>query len=136
MANACSISPPPPILTNEKFETRINPQGQTEFVYGLSWRHTSRESLLGDRPEPSKETNDRKQTKSQGQRGDRKLSPYERPAQFNIQADNQTKLELEDKAAAGLNKKLIKENLCVKGYDISSVVWKADNIRLVGYCFK
>lgn len=127
------MSPPPPIMTDERFESRVNPEGQTEFAYGLSWRHTSRESLLGDRPEPTRQNSDSKQGK--GQRGDRKGSHDERPALFNIQADNQTKLELEDKAAASLNKRLIKENLCVKGYDISKVVWKADNIRLLGYCF-
>jgi hypothetical protein len=121
-------------MTDERFESRVNPEGKTEFAYGLSWRHTSRESLLGDRPEPTRQNSDAKQGK--GQRGDRKRGHDQRPVEFTIQADNQTKLELEDKAAASLNKRLVKENLCVKGYDISKVVWKADNIRLLGYCFK
>ena len=28
-----------------------------------------------------------------------------------------------------------KEQLCAKGYEISNVIWKADSIRLLGYCF-
>ncbi|MCF2949814.1 hypothetical protein L0668_16975 [Paraglaciecola aquimarina] len=133
LVSSCTISPPPPIMTDEKFESRINSQGQTEFIYGLSWRNTSRESLLGDRPEPTKQFSGKQQGNGREKGGKRDRLP-EQHNLFNLQADNQTKLELEDKAAASLKKRLIKEQLCPNGYEINKVVWKTDNLRLLGYC--
>ncbi|MGJ8680291.1 hypothetical protein [Paraglaciecola sp.] len=129
---ACANSPPPPIMTNERFESRINPQGETEFVYGLSWRKTSRESLIAGRDEELFSTNSKKQSKGKG----KKNSPQRnnQPSMFNIQANNKTKLELEDKAAASLNKRITKEKLCANGYEINKVIWKSDNLRLLGAC--
>ncbi len=110
-------------MTDEKFDSRISPTGVTEFVYGISWKNTSQESL-GELPEYERQT----------KRGQKYQEP-ERKQKFLLQADKQTKLELEDKAAAGLKKRLAKEKLCPKGYDISNVAWKADNIRLLGFCY-
>ncbi|MFT2090538.1 hypothetical protein [Paraglaciecola sp. 2405UD69-4] len=108
-------------MTDEKFESRVNEKGKTEFVYGISWENTSQESLLRKgRMEIDRPSNDRFASDNQ---------------RLSIQANNQTKLDLEDRAAAALKVKLEKEQLCKKGYDISNVVWKADNIRLLGYCF-
>jgi hypothetical protein len=109
-------------MTDEKFDTRINDKGQTEFAYGISWRNTSQESLLRDgRLELKRRKNN---------------DPFfEKPSsRFSIQANNQTKLDLEDRAAEGLQKRLNKEQLCKKGHDIKQVIWKADNIRLTGHC--
>ncbi|WP_289031722.1 hypothetical protein [uncultured Paraglaciecola sp.] len=110
-------------MTEEKFETRISDNGQTEFVYGISWENTSQESLLRKgRQEIDRPRKDSFNSRSDNQR-------------LDIQANNQTKLDLEDRAANTLKLKLEKEQLCLKGYEISNVVWKADNIRLLGYCF-
>jgi hypothetical protein len=116
---------PEPIMTDEKFENRILGDGTTEFVYGISWRNTSQESLL--------DNNDRQEERSPPRRGERnEFEPkHER---FAIQADNKTKLELEDKAAEGLNKRLRKEKLCADGHLIDDVMWRDDNIRLLGHC--
>lgn len=123
MCTACASGSAPPIMTEEKFESRINAKGQTEFVYGISWENTSQESLLRKgRQEIERPKNDRFNSASNNQR-------------LDIQANNQTKLDLEDRAANALKLKLEKEQLCLKGYEISNVVWKADNIRLLGYCF-
>lgn len=110
-------------MTNEKFDSRVTDKGQTEFVYGISWQNTSQESLLRD---------GRTQIK-QPRRDD--TFARQRPKQLAIQANNQTKLDLEDQAAQALKRKLEKEQLCAKGYEISNVIWKADSIRLLGYCF-
>ncbi len=120
---ACVSGSAPPIMTEEKFETRISDNGQTEFVYGISWENTSQESLLRKgRQEIDRPRKDSFNSRSDNQR-------------LDIQANNQTKLDLEDRAANTLKLKLEKEQLCLKGYEISNVVWKADNIRLLGYCF-
>lgn len=119
---ACSSAPPPPIMTNEKFDSRQMNSGNIEFVYGISWRHTSKESLAGQQPEA-------KPAKKGGRTKDKK-----RAFQFSPKANNQTKLELEDKAAEALKQKLQKEQLCLTGYKINKVIWKADNIRLFGEC--
>lgn len=122
LVSACSINRPP-IMTDEKFDSRVTDKGKTEFVYGISWQNTSQESLLRDgrkeieRPRENKRFSD------------------ERSSTMAIQANNQTKLDLEDQAAEALQRKLIKKQLCTKGYDISDVIWKADSIRLLGYCY-
>ena len=110
-------------MTDEKFDSRVTDKGQTEFVYGISWQKTSQESLLRDG-----------RTEINRPRENNRFSP-ERPDRLAIQANNQTKLDLEDQAAEALQNKLIKEQLCAKGYEISNVIWKADSIRLLGYCF-
>jgi hypothetical protein len=113
----------PPIMTDEKFDSRLTDKGQTEFVYGISWQNTSQESLLRD---------GRKEIK-RPQTDERFLQ--ERPNRLAMQANNQTKLDLEDQAAQSLKRRLVTEQLCAKGYEISNVIWKADSIRLLGYCF-
>jgi len=113
----------PPIMTDEKFDSRLTDKGQTEFVYGISWQNTSQESLLRD---------GRKEIK-RPQTDERFLQ--ERPNRLAMQANNQTKLDLEDQAAQSLKRRLVKEQLCAEGYEISNVIWKAESIRLLGYCF-
>jgi hypothetical protein len=125
LVTACASRDAPPILTDEKFDTRLNDKGQTEFAYGLSWRNTSKASLLRDgrseieRPRRSKGNN---------------RFEDEKPERFSIQANNQTKLNLENQAAQALKKRLDKEQLCANGYDINNVIWQADSIRLLGAC--
>ena len=120
---ACSASVPEPILTDEKFDTRTLDDGSTEFVYGISWRDTSPQSLSSnhDTPPPAA-------------RHAAAFRGAEQGSRFAILADNQTKLELEDKAAEGLQKKLHQQALCPDGHQITDVIWRDDNIRLVGKC--
>lgn len=125
--SACSIVTAPPIMTNEKFDTRQNQQGLTEFVYGVSWRHTSQESIIGAQPE-SKLAHSRELKNRSGNTQQAKIQ------NFDIQANNQTKLELEDKAAQALKKKLVQQQTCSLTYEITKVIWKADSIRLFGHC--
>jgi hypothetical protein len=110
-------------MTDEKFDSRVTKNGVTEFVYGISWRNTSQESLLRD---------GRTEIKRPGEDQD-PLKP--RPDRLAIRANNQTKLDLEDQAAEALQKRLTKEKLCADGYEITDVLWKADSIRLLGSCF-
>ncbi len=119
---ACA-SQGPEILTDEKFSSRVTKQGTTEFVYGLSWKNTSQASLLRD---------GRQQIDRRNQKSD--LFPA-RTDRMALQANKQTKLELEDQAALGLKKKLTQQQLCSQGYEITEVFWKEANIRLLGYCF-
>ena len=122
LVSACA-SNTPPIMTNEKFDSRFTEKGQTEFVYGISWQNTSQESLLRDgRTEIMRPRNDERLLQKKTNR-------------LAMQANNQTKLDLEDQAAQALKLRLVKEQLCDKGYEISNVIWKADSIRLLGYCF-
>jgi hypothetical protein len=118
---ACATDTPS-IMTDEKFDSRVTDNGQTEFVYGISWQNTSQKSLLRDGRKEIKRPNT-----------DDRFSPlgHEKLA---IQANKQTKLDLEDQAAQALRRRLVKEQLCAKGYEISDVIWKTDSIRLLGYC--
>jgi hypothetical protein len=122
LVSACA-SNTPTIMTDEKFDSRLTDKGQTEFVYGISWQNTSQESLLRDGRKEIK----RPQTDE--------IFLQERPNRLAMQANNQTKLDLEDQAAQALKRRLVKEQLCAKGYEISNVIWKAESIRLLGYCF-
>lgn len=109
-------------MTDEKFDSRVTTKGITEFVYGISWQNTSKQSLLRDgRTEIERPPEDPRLIQKV-------------PDRIAMQANNQTKLDLEDRAAAALKKRLSKERLCIKGYEISNVMWKADSIRLLGYC--
>ena len=110
-------------MTDEKFDSRVTTEGVTEFVYGISWQNTSKKSLLRDG-----------RTEIERPREDPRFS-QESPNRIAMQANNQTKLDLEDQAAEALKKRLSKEQLCKKGYEISNVIWKADSIRLLGHCF-
>ncbi|MFT5838678.1 MAG: hypothetical protein ACI9UT_001173 [Flavobacteriales bacterium] len=122
LVSACATNTPS-IMTDEKFDSRVTDTGQTEFVYGISWQNTSQESLLRDgRTEVKRPEIDQRFSKQS-------------PNRLVIQANNQTKLDLEDQAVKALQKRLVKEKLCTKGYEISNVIWKADSIRLLGYCF-
>jgi len=122
LLSACASSTPP-IMTDEKFDSRVTEKGVTEFVYGISWQNTSKKSLLRDgRTEIDRPKEDPRFIQ-------------ETPDRIAMQANNQTKLDLEDQAAEALKKRLSKEQLCAKGYEISNVIWKADNIRLLGFCF-
>jgi hypothetical protein len=122
LLTACAVKAPP-IMTDEKFDSRVTDNGKTEFVYGISWQNTSQESLLRDGRKEIKrpEKNDR-------------FAP-ENPFRLDMQANNQTKLDLEDQAAQALKRRLDKEKLCNDGYEINNVFWKAESIRLLGYCF-
>ena len=112
-------------MTDEKFESRQLKDGTTEFVYGISWRNTSQESLS--------DNNERQEEPTPPRRGERNEFAPQRE-RFAIQADNKTKLALEDKAAEGLNQRLRKEKLCANGHHIDDVMWRNDNIRLLGHC--
>jgi hypothetical protein len=109
-------------MTNEKFDTRINDQGQTEFAYGISWKNTSQASLI---------RNGRSEIK---RREEDPRFLEDKQDRFEIQANKQTKLDLEDQAVTSLQQRLIKEQLCSNGYKVDDVTWRADNIRLLGYC--
>jgi len=122
LLSACA-SNTPPIMTDEKFDSRVTDKGQTEFVYGISWKDTSQASLLRDGREEIQRPKEKNRFS------------VETPDRFAMQANNQTKLDLEDQAAEALKARLSKEKLCAKGYEISNVIWKADSIRLLGYCF-
>jgi hypothetical protein len=122
LGGACA-SNTPNIMTDEKFDSRLTNEGKTEFVYGISWQNTSQESLLrGGRTEIKRDRTDDTFT-------------LNRPDRLALQANKQTKLDLEDQAAKSLQQRLEKEQLCAIGYEISDVIWKADSIRLLGYCF-
>jgi hypothetical protein len=110
-------------MTDEKFDSRLTDKGQTEFVYGISWQNTSQKSLLRD---------GRKEIKRP--KIDDNFA-QNRPDRLAVQANKQTKLDLEDQAAKALQQRLTKEQLCTQGYEISDVFWKADSIRLLGYCY-
>ena len=125
MLASCAAGAPEPIMTDEKFESRVLENGTTEYVFGISWRNTSQESLLSN--------NERQEDLSPPRRGGRnEFEPQ--PRRFAVQADNKTKLELEDKAADSLHKRLEREKLCLNGHQIDDVMWQADNIRLLGHC--
>lgn len=125
LLTGCAMSEPETIMTDERFESRVVQEGKTEFVYGISWRNTSEASLLSN--------NERYEPPPPPRRSER--YEFEPPRQkFAVQADNQTKLELEDKAAAGLHKRLQQEALCENGHQITDVIWRDDNIRLLGHC--
>lgn len=118
---SCAWSEPKPLMTNEKFNHRTLANGQVEFVFGVSWRG----SLSNNNGRDS-------------ERGPlRKSQRFEAgiPAQrFAMQTNNQTKLELEDQAALSLTQRIKKEQLCTNGYEITEVIWRNDNIRLLGQC--
>ncbi|MGS2720857.1 hypothetical protein [Paraglaciecola aestuariivivens] len=120
--SACAGNQAPEILTDEKFSTRITEQGQTEFVYGLSWKNTSQASLLRDGRQEIERP-----------KRDREYFPVKQD-RMALQANNQTKLDLEDQAANALKQKLTQQKLCAKGYEITDVLWKEQNIRLLGHC--
>lgn len=122
LTSACASSTPN-IMTDEKFDSRLTDAGRSEFVYGITWQNTSQESLMRDgRIELEQpRAND--------------IFALDRPDRLTMQANKQTKLDLEDQAAQSLQIRLKKEQLCAKGYEISNVLWKADSIRLLGYCF-
>ena len=122
LLSACASSTPP-IMTDEKFDSRVTSKGVTEFVYGISWQNTSKESLLRDGRTEIEHPRKDQHFVQESQHG------------IAMQANNQTKLDLEDQAAESLRKRLSKEQLCTKGYEISNVFWKDDSIRLLGYCF-
>ena len=122
LVSACATNTPS-IMTDEKFDSRVTDIGRTEFVYGISWQNTSQESLLRDgRTEIKRPEIDQRFSKQS-------------PNRLAIQANNQTKLDLEDQAVQALQRRLVKKQLCTKGYEISNVIWKTDSIRLLGYCF-
>lgn len=120
--SACAGSNTPEIMTDEKFSSRITKQGTTEFVYGITWQNTSQASLLRDG-----------RMEIKGPKDDKHIYA-ERPDRLAMQANNQTKLDLEDQAAAALKLRLAKEELCAQGYEISDVLWKESSIRLLGFC--
>lgn len=120
--SACAGSNAPEIMTDEKFSSRVTVQGSTEFVYGITWQNTSQASLLRDGRMEIKDPKDDKHLYT------------ERPDRLAMQANNQTKLDLEDQAAAALKLRLAKEKLCAQGYEINDVLWKESSIRLLGFC--
>ncbi|MGO4894113.1 hypothetical protein [Flavobacterium sp. W21_SRS_FM6] len=125
---ACAASEPEPIMTDEKFESRTLADGSIEFVFGLSWRNTSQDSLRSNNQRDYERSDSR--DGSRMERADRD----QKAKRFAVLADNQTKLELEDKAAESLQKRLKKEKLCADGYQIDDVFWRDADIRLLGSC--
>jgi hypothetical protein len=125
---ACAAEQPEPIMTDEKFESRTLEDGTVEFVFGISWRNTSQDSLR---------SNNKREYENSAPRGGDREDMAERAQKanvFGVLADNETKLELEDKAAASLQKRLNKENLCIDGHQINQVLWRDADIRLLGNC--
>jgi hypothetical protein len=124
---ACAPKTVEPIMTDEKFDSRVLNDGLIEFVYGISWRNTSQASLGIE---------ENRMPRGSRQQGEREDYPETAglPLRLKPQADNKTKLELEDKAAAALQKRLQREDLCSGGYQITEVIWREDNIRLLGHC--
>tara|TARA_R110002167_G_scaffold35981_33_gene114530 strand:+ start:1847 stop:2302 length:456 start_codon:yes stop_codon:yes gene_type:complete len=126
--SACVAGPPEPIMTDEKFESRTLDNGTIEFIFGISWRNTSQDSLRSnnqrDYERPSERGLDREEIEGRKQQA----------KQFGVLADNQTKLELEDKAAESLQKRLNREKLCADGHQINQVLWRDADIRLLGNC--
>lgn len=126
---ACAASQPEPIMTDEKFESRTLDNGTIEFVFGISWRNTSQDSLRSN--------NQREYERPVTPRGgiiDDSAEREQKAKRFGVIADNKTKLELEDKAAESLQKRLKKEKLCANGHQISEVFWRDADIRLLGHC--
>ncbi len=110
---ACA-SAPEPIQTIERFSSRVDDAGLTQFAYGISWQNSKLDpSFTNEAKTPARPNNDRR---------------------FAHQADKETKLELEDKAALGLSDKLKNQGLCAKGHAIQQVIWENGRIRLMGNC--
>jgi hypothetical protein len=122
ICTACAMGDAVPIMTDEKFDSRVNLSGNTEFVYAITWQNTSEESLLRN---GRLNTNEAKKDAFFGDMRSDRLA---------LQANNQTKLDLEDQAALALKQKLNQEKLCVQGYEIDNVIWKNTSIKLLGYC--
>ena len=122
---AC-VSAPEPIQTVERFSSRMNDMGQTQFAYGISWKNSQLDpSFTNAVKTPVKRAERREKLEGVPRGKDRR---------FAHQADKHTKLELEDKAALGLSNKLKTEGLCAQGHVIEQVIWENGRIRLMGNC--
>lgn len=121
---ACASNEPKPIETSAHFTSQINPLGVMEFAFGLKW--------LNDMPQEPLRTNQGREADGHNGLRQRRFSGDD--DRFNQQPDNQTKLELEDKAAKNLQKILEKKQLCPHGYKVEQVIWEYQRIRLMGTC--
>lgn len=122
---ACA-SAPEPIQTIERFSSRVDDAGLTQFAYGISWQNSQLDpSFTNEAKTPDRRSDQRQNSELARRNNDRR---------FAHQADKETKLELEDKAALGLSDKLKNQGLCAKGHAIQQVIWENGRIRLMGNC--
>lgn len=122
---ACA-SAPEPIQTVERFSSRVDDGGETQFAYGIAWKNSQLDpSFTSGVNTPARRQDKRKMALSATRGND---------GRFAQRADKETKLELEDKAALGLSNKLKKQGLCAKGHVIEQVIWENGRIRLMGNC--
>jgi hypothetical protein len=122
---ACVANEPKPIDTIDRFTSQVNTDGEVEFAFGLKW--------LNDIPvQPLR--------RSQGRSADGRMPARQErfsdgeTDRFNQQTSNQTKMDLEDKAAKNLQQTLEKNQLCPHGYEVEHVIWEYQRIRLMGKC--
>jgi hypothetical protein len=120
----CS-SAPEPIQTIERFSSRVDEGGLTQFAYVISWQDSQlHPSFTSQAKTPSRRP----------EQGQKPQARRDNDRRFAHRADNETKLELEDKAALGLSNRLKNEGLCDKGHAIQQVIWENGRIRLMGNC--
>ena len=123
---AACTSTPEPIQTVERFNSRVDDKGLTQFAYGISWKNSQLDSSF------TRGTN--KATKRSGKRDGAEAALRVNDKRFAQLAGKETKLELEDKAALGLSNKLKNKGLCANGHVIKQVIWENGRIRLMGNC--
>jgi hypothetical protein len=123
--NGCANNTPEVIETSEHFTSRIDESGQIQFAFGILWQNNQLDSAFVG----SENTVPRRQDKNNSPE-----HTMRHENRFSQQANNQTKLELEDLAALSLAKKLKDKSLCIKGYTVEQVIWENQRIRLMGFC--
>jgi opacity protein-like surface antigen len=123
---AACASAPEPIQTVERFNSREDDAGLTQFAYGISWQNSQLDPSFTSEAKTPARRPDQRQTNE--------LARRDNDRRFAHQADKETKLELEDKAALGLSNKLKNQGLCAKGHAIQQVIWENGRIRLMGNC--
>jgi hypothetical protein len=124
--HGCAGTDIKPIETVESFESRIDKNGQTQFAFGLRWKNSH---IPASNPISRENSSNRRNNNNVTDR-----IPRNNNSRLAAQVDKQTKLELEDKAAASLAQKLKQEQLCEKGHTLEQVIWEEGRIRLMGYC--
>ena len=119
----CSSSEVSPLNTQEYFTSRVNELGKTQFAFGLSWQMG--DDFIRDRNAPRERQQDNIER--------RLHRPGDKALQDN-HLDKQSKLQLEDQAAAKLQTQIDKRKLCENGHRVEQVVWEVGRIRLMGHC--
>jgi hypothetical protein len=125
LLSACVTNDPKPIETIERFTSQVNADGEVEFAFGLKW--------LNDIPQQALRSGQGRSANGPNPARQERFSDGETD-RFNQQPSNQTKLDLEDKAAKNLQQTLEKNQLCPHGYQVEHVIWEYQRIRLMGKC--